>query len=425
MRGQTWLCVQNVPRPLRAVIGKDKLLLSLKTGDLRTAQRRRPAALAGFEEAFEAARKALAQGPDTAAGEAMRYRTLAALMPPSNDANAYDGAEMIADRAAAIERHHGAHRAAAFVAVASGRATPIDQHIEAWMREGNYPPRSCIQHRATVAEFVAWVGKEGETSSIEAVTKQVAGRFASTAGDARQVTRSTVNRKLSSLRAYWSWLERKGHVQTNPWRGQTLPAPRQEEDGDKSRPFTDKEALTLLSGDASPILQDFMRFAALTGARLGGLANLRVGDCADGWLFIRKDKSKAGRRRVPIHSLLLPIVERRSAGKDQAAWLFDELATDKQGERSSFVSQEFTEYRLGLNLDERGEGRRRSNITFHSWRHYFATKARQAGHSEDIVQQVIGHKPQTVLGRVYYAGGGDDALRACVESVMLPVEPVK
>ena len=163
-----------------------------------------------------------------------------------------------------------------------------------------------------------------------------------------------------------------------------------------------------------------MRFAALTGGRVGALVSLRVRDCQDGWFSIRKDKTRSGRRRVPIHSDLASIVGRRVANKAPDDWLFEEIKTDKLGERTSAVSKPFTAYRQSLGIEDKAEGERRSRIVLHSFRNWFITEAIRAGSREHVVQQVVGHKAQGVNPGVYFGGEHDAALRACVESVRLP-----
>ena len=70
-----------------------------------------------------------------------------------------------------------------------------------------------------------------------------------------------------------------------------------------------------------------------------------------------------------------------------------------------------------------GEGRR-SLVNFHSWRRWFVTKAVNAGQPAHIVALVVGHREGRkgmTLGR-YWQGADDDALRACVEAVKLPIQ---
>ncbi len=167
-----------------------------------------------------------------------------------------------------------------------------------------------------------------------------------------------------------------------------------------------------------------MRVAALSGLRIGEIGRLTVADCQGGVFDVRETKTKAGERRVPVHTNIKAIVRGRLKGKDPAAYLFDELRASpgRDRERSAKASERFTEYRRTLGIDERAEGQRQANADFHSFRRWFITKAEQAGQAPHLISFVVGHaegRQGMTLGR-YSRGPSDAQLRAVVESVKLP-----
>jgi integrase len=209
----------------------------------------------------------------------------------------------------------------------------------------------------------------------------------------------------------------------NPWQGQSLPkASKRREDGEKDkRPYTDAEIVTLLDGNPDPEISDLVRVAALSGMRLEEIYRLTVRDCTDGLFRIRKSKTPAGVRDVPIHSGVAAIVARRTEGKGPTEFLFHEAGTPKGvRERSSVVSQRFMRYRLRLGVEDREDGRRHSRIDFHSFRRWFISRARQAGFERAIVAQVVGHEAGNITDDVYSEGATLAQKRACVEAVQLP-----
>jgi integrase len=113
--------------------------------------------------------------------------------------------------------------------------------------------------------------------------------------------------------------------------------------------------------------------------------------------------------------------EGRKHGADD---LFPEYPVPKrstsQRERSFRASNEFTEYRRSVGVEEVVPSRRRSLVNFHSFRRYFITKAEQADQMEHIIAVVVGHKRTGMtLGR--YSGGPLlEQARRCVEAVRLP-----
>ena len=323
----------------------------------------------------------------------------------------------------------GDHAAGLFVDVAMGKATPLLYNLNAWLGEGGqngpYSERSQGQFRSDLQELAAWAEAVGLPLTVEAFTRQAVGRYVQERLAAPGANRATINRKISAASGYWRWMEKRGHAAGNPWVRQSVPKVRSAAPGGKKRPFAPNEIARLLNGGADQELDDAMRVAALTGARLDAIYRLTVGACRDGWFVMPPQKKEPGPRRVPIHSALHEIVERRSEGKKPTDFLFHEPGPLRAGrERSMAASKRFGHYRQrpGVDVHERPDGVRRSLVNFHSWRRTFTTLAEQAGQAPHIISAVIGHKEGRAgmtLGR-YSGGPSDDQLRACVEAVRLP-----
>lgn len=419
-RHQTWLCVVAVPRPLQAVMGKRRLIKSLRTHDLTEARRRRHKVVSEFQDQIEAARRTALAAPQGLAAGSLGAILAEAMVDREVLTVEEDGG--ISDQAQMIEDRYGKAAALAYHRVATGRSTPLGYYVDQWLKQASYPARSQVQHRGTLAELMRWCEKVGIAADVVAISRKVAGQWiASVTG---QIAAATINRKLSTFRAYWKWLVDRGHVEENPWDRQSIPKGRLRAENDGSRPFTDDELRRLLDGKADAVLAAFIRIGALTGARIESIAKLTVGDCAGGVFFIRSDKTTAGTRRIPIHSDLTTLITERCRGRKAGEWLFPECSQTSTGSRSAAVVKRFNTYRINLGVDDRVEGKRRSRVTFHSLRAWFLTAALRAKQPLHVVQQVIGHKQQGVTMGVYFGGDTLDRLRECVEAVRLPTMAV-
>ncbi len=432
-----WWVQVAVPRPLRPAMGKSNLLLNLHTADVAEAIRRRPHALAAL-----AAELGRAQGHapprlglslDTLA---MQWRDsevitdAADIVPGPNgepviltarDIGEEINAGLIVDEAERIEAKHGGRAAQRFFRVASGSGTPIDHHLEQCLKEAAVKPRTKLERRSAVRRFATWASD----SCLEDVDRRLAGRYAS------EILASyhpgTANKHLDGLMAFWKWLTKRGHVNANPWEGQWFKSKgvagvSAELQGERA--FTDDELRKLLQGPAEARLKDAMAISALSGMRIEELCMLRVADCVDRMFDIKRAKSAAGIRKVPIHSALSALVARRTAGKAPTDYLIHELgdAPDPSSgrHRSMPLSKQFTRYRRDIGIDERVEGSRRSRVNFHSFRRWFATKADHAEIRESVIQCVMGHARQSVLFDRYAKQAALEHLRACVDAVKLP-----
>jgi integrase len=99
-----------------------------------------------------------------------------------------------------------------------------------------------------------------------------------------------------------------------------------------------------------------MRISALSGMRIEEVGGLKVEDCSGDAFNIRKSKTEAGVRRVPIHTALRPLIARRTSGKRPDAFLIEELKPRASGnsERTAKASERFTAYRRTLGIEEKG-----------------------------------------------------------------------
>ena len=108
-------------------------------------------------------------------------------------------------------------------------------------------------------------------------------------------------------------------------------------------------------------MHDLMMIAALTGARLEAIVDLRARDCEAGLFTFKPQKKEKSARGVPIHSALVDLVARRTKSKHGADDLFPEYPVPKrstsQRERSFRASNEFTEYRRSVGVEEVVPGR--------------------------------------------------------------------
>jgi integrase len=318
------------------------------------------------------------------------------------------------------ERDAASHK---LVDLVTGRRVPVATELERFIADkaanGKMSGKYEARVRRAVTQLAAWLDDRRQ-DNLAVVDRREAGLYAEHLS-ATHKSPQTVSSLLTSLSSYWRWMERRGLTKENPWRDQSPELRTAPTDADK-RPFTDAEVRQLLTGETYTTLHDMMRIAALSGMRIEEIGRLTVADCEGGVFNVRVAKTKAGVRRVPIHPDLGPVVARRTAGKDRAAFLIEELRPVASGERSAKASERFTDYRRRLGVDERGEGQRQSNIDFHSWRRWFATKAEEAGQEPHIISAVVGHK----LGRqgmtlgVYSGGPSEEQMRAVVESVRLP-----
>ncbi len=430
--GNKWRVVVNVPRDLQGEIGKTKLKQSLDTDSLEIANRLKWAVVGALQAQIDRHRS-----PEGPIAEALRLAAIRRQIQQAGgdtepvDIQISNRAEEIAGKPVGTDREGQPvfepkkdQAALAFAGVAYGDRTPIEAHRKTYLDQLDVKVRTRADDERAFGYLQDWCKREGVPTFLESFGKREAVRFTdylrTNSGGRSPVT---LNKYIQWLSIYWQWLENRHAVDVNVWEGRTYTVPRVLNE-DKERPFTDAEMVKLLSGPASQQMHDLMRIAALTGARLEAIVDLKVKDCFDGTFTFKPQKKEPGARDCPIHSGLKAIMERRIAGKAADDDLFPEWPpVRKKGskrERSFKASNHFTAYRREAGVDDRRPGKRRSLINFHSFRRWFITKAEQAAQPESTIQTVVGQKRASVALGVYSAGPSLEQLRACVEAVRLP-----
>ncbi|WP_348646336.1 tyrosine-type recombinase/integrase [Aurantimonas sp. DM33-3] len=310
-----------------------------------------------------------------------------------------------------------------YVRMVRGEMTPLDHYHSAYLAQLQVKPRTRADDERALAYLVTWCERERVPPDIQSISRKVAVRFMdglhTVAGSKSPVT---LQKYLNRLGCYWKWLLHREHVASNVWQGLKYAKPVVAHD-ELERPFSKDEMLRLLKGPAPEAMHDLMRIAALTGARIDPIVDLKVKDCRDGVFMFKPQKKEKSPRAVPIHSALTEIVERRVNGRADDDDFFPEWPSPQNGslrERSFKASNAFTSYRRLVNVDATVPGKRRALTNFHSFRRWFITEAERADQPEHIIAAVVGHKRQGMtLGR-YSAGPLMEQARRCVEAVRLP-----
>ncbi|BDW84323.1 hypothetical protein MACH21_05000 [Roseicyclus marinus] len=317
----------------------------------------------------------------------------------------------------------------------------VDHYLEEYLLKADLAPKTVKEQRGLIGRFAAWCRERG--IKLDRINKRTAGKYVSEVID--EMHPSTQKKHLTALRSYWRFLARRGHVTLPagekiktgwPWNDQEMERNgKRVERGSKEereRPFTDDEVITLLYAQLpgrnkwNTTLRDAVKIGLLSGMRLAEILTLWVEEVRDegpeiGIVFdIQQGKTEAAARKVPVHSELQEIIQRRMRGKKGKEWLFDECA--KLGDPGDTLGKAFGRFRKALGVHEKPEGVRRSLVNFHSTRRTFATKADRAGVRDAIIKDVLGHVPdkKDTTRSSYIAKSSGRQMRACVEAVKVP-----
>ncbi len=271
-------------------------------------------------------------------------------------------------------------------------------HLET---ERGYSPATVRAYATDLAEFETHLDKSG--GSLAAFTAVKAEQARSWLADLhrRGLKKSSVARKISSLRALFKYLEQNGLLSTNPLAG--IKNPKQEKR--QPRALNVDQAVSLMEAAVTPDpegLRDLALAELLygSGLRISEALGLDVEDVHPKDGFVRVMGKGSKERLAPLSDAAVDRLSR---------WLEQWSALDPEpGERALFIGS-----RGGRRLDRRqavrilvrlaraaglGPGLA-EGVHPHMLRHSFATHLLQAGADLRDVQELLGHERVTTTQR--------------------------
>ncbi|MEP2989215.1 MAG: tyrosine-type recombinase/integrase [Parasphingorhabdus sp.] len=429
-----------VPRKLQDIVGKTKMKRSLFTDSPASAERIKHGVIQELKDEMSREVQKSTKGPPTVVQEALDWRESVVEAEGGQGENVKSF--LITERARELEKSDGYVAAREFSDIATGRVTPVDQMLETYLSESELKERSKDTARYSVRIYCEWCDENEVPQTIEAATRRTVGKFVSDRLLAN-MQRKTAQKYISFLSSYWKWMEAKGYTEEIPWsrqlQGVGKAKPKSNlllssgEPNSGKRAYTDEEVRKILYATVTNKTDrrsiDLCWLAALSGMRLDEICRLTVADCSDGWFSVNskpgEGKSDAASRRVPIHSQLTDILERRSKNKVPDDYLIEDLPLPANGrERSMPASKAYTRFRRRLGVDEVFPGQRHSNVDFHSWRRWFIQHARDAQNSLYVISDLVGHDTSSLPGgltmNTYGGTSSEEDMWNCVESVQFP-----
>ena len=307
---------------------------------------------------------------------------------------------------------------------------PLDEALDQYLedrREGNplgldpLKPATMADVRSSMKHLRVFMG---EGATLADVSREQAFKFMTeylplTA----KVSPTTVDKHSTHLRGLWAWAitdrrilrESNGAAVSNPWvndeRGVSRKRTNKATKTQKRDAFTADEVTKLFNAcpDRGAKKADILRLALATGVRADEVASLELMHVEpDGAGFTIPDgKTHNARRFIPLvedaqRLLRERVIAAAEAQEDRLSderRLFPEWPQRPSNGKASAVSQWFTRFRrdtLGADTDGR--------LVMHSFRHTWATLAKQAGVPRDIRQELGGWAKEKEAMDVYDHG---------------------
>ncbi|MCT4578263.1 tyrosine-type recombinase/integrase [Donghicola sp.] len=412
-RRRRWYFVLDVPKDCRKVVGKRRIVQSLKTESVTVAERSKGALLDYWKTTFEQIRRGenpLLEGLPEILSE---YRDELERASGDEEATLLGVLEEVSENLAKTYRVS----APDIVSAIRGKKVETTEKIEDWLSTVDNNQKSIDQKRNDVLRM----------SRKFRFTDQISSRSVRNWVDELRETISdaTIGRLLSSCRSYWNYLDRqnlineKTHETKFPF-DNVLPknktkrksgrAIESERKAFLATEVVDLHKAALNKGDQT--LADLIELGMWTGARIAELCNIKCEHVSDKEMEIIASKSRAGRRKIPIHEKLKPTIARLKRDSTDGFLLCGQSNSNKYDDRSGAVGKRF-----GSLKKKQGFG---PEHVFHSIRKTVATLLENAGVPEQHSADILGHEKSTITYGLYSGGAFYDTLKASIEQLEYP-----
>jgi len=384
-RGERWHLQVPVPAALREQLGRRCIEKSLMTGDLVTARLRRDQILPSIRAWYASLLQPATWNPESIARELMLGHQGAAVealqeeiarraleQPIPGRLDGPDGDAALRALAIVQGQPEGIHL-----------STAVERHLEAITRLSASAQRN---RRVALQSLLAAVGDRALASVSRA---DIAGWLQGLVSTGR--TLSTARLYGVQASALWHWAIAAGLTEANPVTGaaRTLVGRDQHE---PRRGFTDAELQLLM-----PTLDAELHRLAMVGLHSGlRIGELMTAEVRDGLIRVTRSKTEAGQRIVPVHSRVAELLP-------EGRQLFRAWRSAKA------AGAAFSRACRAVELPPA--------LTFHSCRHAFAQKLRDASVPVEILSALLGHKPVGVTLSVYARAAPLEQLKDAVESI--------
>lgn len=160
-------------------------------------------------------------------------------------------------------------------------------------------------------------------------------------------------------------------------------------------------------------LRNIIKIGAYTGMRIEELFKTKKADIEKHQdvlsINVLRAKTKAGRRKVPIHSHIKDLIESYQKINPNDEFLFPSSAGNKYGNRSDALSKRFGRHKTALGFG--------SEYVFHSLRKSLITELQRNNIDPLTITSIVGHKTNSITFDIYSAGPSLKQKSDAVESL--------
>ena len=242
-----------------------------------------------------------------------------------------------------------------------------------------------------IQNFINWTSDR----DITKIDKKIVGEYITSIINKNNPAPATISNIVSNVGSLFSWAEGRGYIVFNPFYNLKLPKKNKVSQGRK--PWSDENIITFLKSELIGVNEFIATCVSLySGMRLDEICNIQKTVINDNCFKVLEGKTKASRRKIPIHPVLKPLVERFLDSKEEVYLIKGIKSGGYDNTRSWNFQKKLTRIRQKLGMPE--------GVVFHSLRNTFATLMEDQAIPINHINRLMGHKHNNMSLDTYSSG---------------------
>lgn len=409
-RYNTYYAILVVPKDVRYVIGKSKFFKSTETDNLKLAESIAKVYVMGWKAEIASVRS---KSDEPIIQSAKEIKQLLKSSP------SYLVQDVIQEEFNKLMNAQKPLHAEVFERIATGKNRHLDELKITWQKheEDRGLVRKTIDQMSNDVELLV---KQFPTANL--LTLENCSLWIKHIAKKGELSASSITRIVGSCRNFYKYLQNIKEVaiaEVNPFivpnefKISNKPNSKSINKVQSWIPFEPEEIVSIykfarITEDNS--LADLILIGMHTGARIEEICSLK---CSN--INLRKNtiriidaKTEAGERIIPIHSKIYSKIE-ELIGDSVDDYLISNQSPNKYGDRSNALGKRFGRLKSQLRFSDRQ--------VFHSIRKTFTTMLENAGISENIAADIVGHEKPRITYGLYSGGASLAIMKTAIEKV--------
>ncbi len=242
-----------------------------------------------------------------------------------------------------------------------------------------------------IENFIEWTGNR----DITKINNKIAGDYVTSIIQNNNPASATISNTVSNVGSFFRWAVERGYIEYNPFSNYKLS--KRNKGSQNRKPWSDENILTFLKSELVGGNEFIATCVALySGMRLDEICNIQKTVINDNCFKVLEGKTKASRRKIPIHPVLKPLVERFLDSKEEVYLIKGLKSGGYDNKRSWNFQKRLGRLRKKIGMPE--------GVVFHTLRNTFATQIENKGIPMNHISHHMAHEDSKMALDIYSAG---------------------